>query len=324
MLKNLLLSTLLLGLVVLPSGLAQCILDGSAVKCTGNVTVEDMVTFFKQDFNTTQLNEFSLNVAATAPKPILLTDVFNGVSFNFIHITGEGMIEGIANNAFIGSQETLKLILIEKASPLTTFNLSMVATPTTISVNLKQDSLKNAPAIDCNNKAPHDFVYEIHNNEIEVIPSGFWKYCDSAMAAFTLTDSVKSIEKDAFYVGGRDSTTFCISTKNSSLTSIAPGFINADELKPNQKITITLDFMKNKLSALPKNVFQEYFDTPNMDMDIYIQDNPIACNCDFAWIVRNPMYFRRLLVVGSNRARCADGREIHSLTAQDFSFCPTP
>lgn len=315
--SGLILSTLMLGTLIPPS-LSTCIIHGTSVKCSGNVTIEQIEAFFKNT-STKAMNAFELS-SSRAEKPIFLTNVFNGVSFYVAHLSGQ--LEGVADDAFIDSQKTLTSLIVDNAEPFTKFNLSALATPQTIEINLTNVTLATVPPIDCNAKGANDFVYEIHDTQVKVLQTGLWKYCSSELASFVIENSVNSIEKNAFYLDSKPVTMFTIAVKSANLTTIAPNFLNTDALKDTDHVVLTLDFKGNKMTEVSEEVFKPYFNMLNIKTEIYMAGNPLACDCRFAWIVRNKAYFSKLVETADSVAKCADGRHIHELKAEDFNYCP--
>lgn len=280
--------------------------------------LHEVERFFSQDLPTRNFSQLSLFSTEAYPDRTSLTNIFNGASFEVINIISPDL-KTIASDAFADSKARLQMLFLSSTSA-SIRNVAALIGPHTTDVQLRYDGWGAPPTMDCATvglKVPDDFLYYIQASPAKLLSPGFLKYCSSKKTVLSMEGaSVGSLDADTFYVGDLDGALLQLQMSGGTLTSIQKGFINTQALNEGTTVKIDLDFRKNFITDIPEKVFRNYFDMDNMKMKVDLSDNPLSCDCGFAWLVRNTTYLHQL-----SPATCTDGRQVQGLTPQDFVHC---
>lgn len=296
----------------------------ATVECRNPASIGEIESFFQKDFATKDFEEFCLHIGedrilgpliSHSPSRIILSDVFYGASFKKITLRGPGALFDVTNDAFISSKETLEVVQILDTWPGRLHLGNLLGWQT---YHLTVSPLPPSAVLNC---AGHDTsslkIYV--EGDIDVLSSGFWKYCSSAYSEFEVSGSLRGIEGGAFTVGDKRNATLCLDLMGVGLRYIRPDFINTQDLREDAWCKIQLLLDVNDITEIPENVFRKYFDMENVQMTLDISDNPLSCGCGFAWLTAGG--YGGWVAEG---ATCEDGRHLADLTPEDFLGCSQP
>jgi len=296
------------------------------VYCQGPLSTGQLYNFFKPaDPSHGGFRSLYINATSDEQEPIFLNDIFNGnqileVSIDCVDIE-------VTSDAFsAGGLQSFGMRYFNQSSsgsgrvPLSSFITADSSKIFFESSYVPEITLNCAGKV---GKKSSAFEYSFRNTYISSLAPGFLEYCSSNSTSVTILDQsvVHEIREDAVRVGDKRHSNLTLTLNATQLTTIQPGFINTRAMNEDAKINIDLHLEYNNLKDISEKVFRKYFDMQNVVMHLYVAENPLACDCSMAWLVRDPAYLANLKDTASLRSSCRDGRPIHSLTPQDFSHC---
>ncbi|CAL4064228.1 unnamed protein product [Meganyctiphanes norvegica] len=266
--------------------------------CSAVESEEQLKQIFKADFPFKNFNQF--NLTGNNNIKVLELGVFNGISFEIIHIE-ENSLEVIELHALDSCYETATEIYLYH-NKITSFPFDDVSLFSKLCYfTLSYNPLSVIPADAFHGSTALVYLYMSDNNADIV---GTFQDLPNLRNIYLGYNAITTIPVHFIKTGSSD--LIYIDLHGNNIVSVEPvGFDIVDGLD--------IDIGGNSLSTLDEATWRLHLEAGGTLSASY---NPLLCGCDIAWLFAEDQLLEHV-----HYARCTDGKFLHDLDPSIFDNC---
>ncbi|CAL4060958.1 unnamed protein product, partial [Meganyctiphanes norvegica] len=288
--------------------------------------VDQLAKVFMADFPKKTFREFT--VYNNSAINVLPSGIFHDVTFTSIGIMW-GSLEMVEFGSFAGFEGFLEEMIFyqNNLQSIESFPFSELISFVMLNkLDLHGNHFKAMPEME----NPALTYLDLRYNPIGWIPASSFMNLPSLKHIYLGETNMEEVKLGTFESLSQLRT---IDLTNNKLSNITYGTIatttdqllwldlarnNIQQINPNsitvQNEWLGLNLVSNELKELKETTFRPLLDQGSF---LYVEDNPLLCGCDLAWLVRDTTLMDHI----DQRATCATGVNLHDLDPQDFQDC---